>query len=161
MLAALYIVVVVYALYFNQMLQIRWRRWLTEQCYRDWLTGRAYYLLQLEPSHVENPEQRIQDDIGLVANLSLELATGALNAVVTLGSFLFLLWTLSGTLRLHLRELSLGIPGYNGQIDVEDPAPRVVVSEIPAERGPGDGGDHHAQPEDGHGGPAQIGREAL
>ncbi|HSB70267.1 MAG TPA: ABC transporter ATP-binding protein/permease [Candidatus Methylomirabilis sp.] len=112
LLAALYILVTVYALYFNQMLQIRWRRWLTAQYYRDWLTGRVYYLLQLEPSHVENPEQRIQDDIGLVANLSLELATGALNAAVTLGSFLVLLWTLSGTLPLHLAGLSLAIPGY-------------------------------------------------
>jgi putative ATP-binding cassette transporter len=85
LLAALYITAAVYALYFNQMLQIRWRRWLTEQYYRHWLSGRAYYLLQLEPSHVENPEQRIQDDIGIVANLSLDLTTGLINAVVTLG----------------------------------------------------------------------------
>jgi putative ATP-binding cassette transporter len=112
LLAALYIVAAVHALYFTQMLQIRWRRWLTEQFSRDWLTGRAYYLLQLEPSHVENPEQRIQDDIGLVASLSLELATGALNAVVTLGSFLVLLWTLSGTLLLHVVGISLAILGY-------------------------------------------------
>jgi membrane protein implicated in regulation of membrane protease activity len=40
LLAACYIVVAVFALYFNQMLQIRWRRWLTDQCCRDWLTGR-------------------------------------------------------------------------------------------------------------------------
>ena len=41
-LAALYIVAAVFALYFTQMLQIRWRRWLTEQFSRDWLAGRAY-----------------------------------------------------------------------------------------------------------------------
>lgn len=112
LLAAGYIVVAVFALYFNQMLQIRWRRWLTDQYCRDWLTGRAYYLLQLEPSHVENPEQRIQDDIGLVANLSLDLLTGMLNAIVTLASFLVMLWTLSGMLSLHLAGFTLGIPGY-------------------------------------------------
>ena len=112
LLAALYITAAVYALYFNQMLQIRWRRWLTERYYRDWLSGRAYYLLQLEPSHVENPEQRIQDDIGIVANLSLDLTTGLINAVATLGSFLVLLWTLSGRLPLHVAGFSVTIPGY-------------------------------------------------
>jgi ABC-type long-subunit fatty acid transport system fused permease/ATPase subunit len=111
-LAASYITIVVFALYFAQMLQIRWRRWLTDQYTGDWLTGRAYYLLQLEPSHVENPEQRIQDDINIVANLTLDLLTGVLNAVVTLASFLVLLWTLSGTLRFHLAGLALAIPGY-------------------------------------------------
>ena len=111
-LAASYIVVVVFALYFAQMLQIRWRRWLTDRYTRDWLTGRAYYLLQLAPSHVENPEQRIQDDINIVANLTLDLLTGVLNAVVTLASFLVLLWTLSGTLRFSLAGLALAIPGY-------------------------------------------------
>ncbi len=111
-LAASYITVVVFALYFAQMLQIRWRRWLTDQYTRDWLTGRAYYLLQLAPSHAENPEQRIQDDINIVASLTLDLLTGVLNAVVTLASFLVLLWTLSGTLSFHLGGLALAIPGY-------------------------------------------------
>jgi vitamin B12/bleomycin/antimicrobial peptide transport system ATP-binding/permease protein len=97
-LAVLYIATAVYALYFSQMLQIRWRRWLTERYSRDWLAGRAYYLLQLEPSRVENPEQRIQDDIGIVTSLTLDLLTGVLNSVATLGSFVVMLWVLSGTL---------------------------------------------------------------
>ena len=111
-LAASYIIVVVFALYFSQMLQIRWRRWLTDRYTQEWLTGRAYYLLQLAPSHVENPEQRIQDDINIVASLSLDLLTGVLNAVVTLASFLVLLWTLSGTLSFHVARFALAIPGY-------------------------------------------------
>jgi putative ATP-binding cassette transporter len=111
-LAATYIGVAVFTLYFSQMLQIRWRRWLTDQYCRDWLTDRTYYLLQLEQPHVENPEQRIQDDIGIVANLTLDLFTGLISAVVTLGSFLVMLWTLSGTLRFHFAGLDLAIPGY-------------------------------------------------
>jgi len=111
-LAALYILAAVFALYLNQLLQIRWRRWLTGQYCRDWLTDRSYYLLQLGQSGVENPEQRIQDDIGIVANLSLDLLTGLINAVATLGSFLLMLWTLSGALRLHVAGYDLAIPGY-------------------------------------------------
>ena len=111
-LAALYIATAVYALYCTQMLQIRWRRWLTERYSRDWLAGRAYYLLQLEPSRVENPEQRIQDDIGIVTSLTLDLLTGVINSLATLGSFVVMLWLLSGTLPLRLPGFSVVIPGY-------------------------------------------------
>jgi vitamin B12/bleomycin/antimicrobial peptide transport system ATP-binding/permease protein len=111
-LAAVYILFSAYGLYFNQMLQIRWRRWLTEQYYRDWLTDRSYYLLQLEKSEVENPEQRIQDDIGIVTTMTLTLGVGLLNSVVTLASFLALLWDLSGTLQLHVAGMAFAIPGY-------------------------------------------------
>jgi len=111
-LAGVYILNAAYGLYFNQMLQIRWRRWLTEQYYRDWLGHRAYYLLQLEKSKAENPEQRIQDDIGIVANLTLNLSIGLLNALVTLVSFLFMLWELSGTLTFQALGMEWSIPGY-------------------------------------------------
>lgn len=111
-LAAFYILFAAYGLYFNQMLQIRWRRWLTEQYYRDWLTDRSYYLLQLEKSEAENPEQRIQDDIGIVTTMTLTLGVGLLNSVVTLASFLFLLWNLSGTMHLRVAGVAFAIPGY-------------------------------------------------
>src|SRR5512147_65091 len=41
-LAAIYIGVAVFTLYFSQMLQIRWRRWLTERYCRNWLAERVY-----------------------------------------------------------------------------------------------------------------------
>jgi putative ATP-binding cassette transporter len=110
-LAAIYTVSAVDALYLNQMLQIRWRRWLTEVYYRDWLAERSYYVLQLEDSEAENPEQRIQDDIGITTTMTLTRGTGLLNAVLTLGSFLVMLWTLSGTLTAHVAGLTLSIPG--------------------------------------------------
>jgi putative ATP-binding cassette transporter len=111
-LAGAYIAAAAYGLYFNQMLQIRWRRWLTEQYYGDWLSDRSYYVLQLEKSEAENPEQRIQDDIGIAATLTLDLGIGMLNAMVTVASFLVMLWNLSGTLTLHVWGLALSIPGY-------------------------------------------------
>jgi putative ATP-binding cassette transporter len=111
-LAAIYILCAVFALYFNQMLQIRWRRWLTEVYYRDWLADRSYYVLQLEQSEAENPEQRIQDDIGITTTMTLTLALGLLNSLMTLVSFLVMLWTLSGTLTVHVAGLTLAIPGY-------------------------------------------------
>lgn len=45
-LAGVFIVFAVYQFYLNQMLQIRWRRWLTEHFLRAWLTDDAYYRMQ-------------------------------------------------------------------------------------------------------------------
>src|SRR3970040_219637 len=46
LLAVIYIVAGVYRQYFQQMLMIEWRSWLTERYLADWLEGPGYYLLQ-------------------------------------------------------------------------------------------------------------------
>jgi putative ATP-binding cassette transporter len=48
-LAAIFIIFSVYSLYLSQMLQIRWRRWLTRRFLGDWLSHRAYYRIQFAP----------------------------------------------------------------------------------------------------------------
>src|SRR5207245_8897230 len=68
-LAALFIATAVCALYFTQMLQIRWRRWLTERYSRDWLAGRAYYSLQPHPPRPLNPEQPLHARLRLITRL--------------------------------------------------------------------------------------------
>ena len=73
-LAGLYIVVAVYQLYLTQMLQIRWRRWLTEYYLRAWLSDGAYYRMQLVSGETDNPDQRIAEDIRLLISGTLDLA---------------------------------------------------------------------------------------
>src|SRR5713226_3201785 len=58
-LAAIYITMAVYAFYLNQMLQIRWRRWMTDVYLKRWLAERTYYRMQLTGSPADNPDQRI------------------------------------------------------------------------------------------------------
>jgi vitamin B12/bleomycin/antimicrobial peptide transport system ATP-binding/permease protein len=111
-LAGLYIVVAVYQLYLNQMLQIRWRRWLTDRYLRAWLTDGAYYRMQLVAGETDNPDQRIAEDIRLLISGSLDLAIGGMRAVVTLISFVAILWGLSGPLTVPLGSSSLSLPGY-------------------------------------------------
>ena len=111
-LAGLYIVIAVYQLYLNQMLQIRWRRWLTERYLRAWLTDGAYYRMQLGAGETDNPDQRIADDLRLFVSATLSLAIGGLRAVVTLVSFVAILWGLSGSLTLPFRGASIAVPGY-------------------------------------------------
>src|SRR5512132_244721 len=111
-LAGLYIIVAVYQLYLNQMLQIRWRRWLTERYLHAWLTDGAYYRMQLVAGETDNPDQRIAEDVRLLISGSLDLAIGGLRAVVTLVSFVAILWGLSGALTRPLGRFSIILPGY-------------------------------------------------
>jgi len=111
-LATIYIVMAVYAFYLNQMLQIRWRRWLTDSYLNQWLSDRAYYRLQLSGNPADNPDQRISEDLKIFVDQSLELALGFLNAVVTLGSFVGILWGLSGPAEIPFNGTQIVIPGY-------------------------------------------------
>ncbi|AWJ87262.1 ABC transporter ATP-binding protein (plasmid) [Azospirillum sp. TSH58] len=111
-LALVYIAVAVYRLYLNQMLQIRWRRWLTDRCLGDWMEGQTYYRLQLAGTPADNPDQRIAEDLRGFVQLTLSLSLGFLTNLVTLVSFLAMLWSLSGTLSVPLFGVELAIPGY-------------------------------------------------
>jgi putative ATP-binding cassette transporter len=113
MIAAALIVVAVYSFYLRAILHIRWRRWLTENFLRNWLDDQAYYRMQLNQATTDNPDQRIAEDLDHFATMSLGLSIGLLNAVVTLLSFLSILWVLSGALRIPLGSgAEISIPGY-------------------------------------------------
>jgi len=112
LLAGAAIVMGVYQLYLTQMLQIRWRRWLTKRYLDEWLAGRTYYRMQLTDRATDNPDQRIADDLNLFVATTLSLTLGLLNAVVTLVSFLAILWGLSGALSFALGSTQVSIPGY-------------------------------------------------
>ena len=113
MIATALIIVYVYELYLRQILQIRWRRWLTERFLQDWLRDQAYYRMQLDQSATDNPDQRIAEDLDHFTSISLTLSIGLMNAAVTLLSFLFILWTLSGALAIPLwGDTHIEIPGY-------------------------------------------------
>jgi vitamin B12/bleomycin/antimicrobial peptide transport system ATP-binding/permease protein len=108
LLAVLFIVLGVYRVYFQQMLIIEWRSWLTDKYLADWLRDRAYYRLQLIDRGTDNPDQRIAEDLRLFVEETLTLSLGLLSAVVTLVSFVTILWTLSGALEIA----GVSIPGY-------------------------------------------------
>ena len=100
------------ALYFNQMLQIRWRRWLTEKYVKAWLTNQAYYQLQLK-GEIDNPDQRISEDIQLFTTQACTLGINLFTSIVGMGSFLFILWGLSGPAAIPLGKFgAVYIPGY-------------------------------------------------
>ena len=112
-IAAAFIAVAVYMLYLNQMLQIRWRTWLTERYLNDWLARQTYYRIQIFERTTDNPDQRISEDINGLVNLTLNLSLGLLRSVVTLASFVVILWGISGPLTIPLGGATqVTIPGY-------------------------------------------------
>ncbi len=112
-LAVLWVVSGVYQTYFTQMLQIRWRRWLTDRYLQRWLDHRAYYRLQLTAGPTDNPDQRIAEDLRDFTTFSLNLSLGLLSSVVTLFSFIFILWSLSGPVTIPLGgTFSVTIPYF-------------------------------------------------
>jgi len=108
LLAFAFIATAVYRVYLQQMLQIEWRTWLNERYLGAWLGERAYYRLQLLDKGTDNPDQRIAEDLRLFVDATLSLALGLLSAVVTLFSFVTILWTLSGALEIW----GVSVPGY-------------------------------------------------
>ena len=111
-LITIFIFLAVYQVYLNQMLEIRWRRWLTDRYLRAWLADGAYYRMQLQASETDNPDQRIAEDVHLLAAHTLGLSTGGLRAIVTLVTFVAILWGLSGTFIVPVGGFSIPVPGY-------------------------------------------------
>ncbi len=111
-LAAIFTVISVYQLYLNQWLQIRWRRWMTQHYLGEWLHQANHYRMQLQGDAADNPDQRMTDDVKLFVERTLNIGVGLLSSIVTLASFVVILWGLSNAPPLHMFGRDFEIPGY-------------------------------------------------
>ena len=123
-LAFAFIVLAVYKFYLTQLLEMRWRAWMTTHYLQRWLSNQAFYKLELmrfasQPDapgapakNPDNPDQRIQEDINQFTSYTVSLTMGLLNAVVTLASFVGILWGLSGGFAFMLGGSEFNIPGF-------------------------------------------------
>jgi putative ATP-binding cassette transporter len=108
---AVYVLVAVYAFYLNQMLQIRWRQWMTAHFLANWLADKAYYNISLSPGQstvIDNPDQRISEDLRDYTTSTLSLGLDFISNLVTLFSFVFVLFSISGSIKVF----GVIIPGY-------------------------------------------------
>ena len=113
-----FIVIAVYRFYLTQLLEMRWRAWMTGHYLDRWLADKAFYHLELarfsQDAHAipDNPDQRIAEDINRFTTYSVSLSMGLLNAVVTLVSFVGILWSLSGSFAFSYNGSDYTIPGF-------------------------------------------------
>jgi len=113
MLATCFIIVAVYRFYLTQLLELRWRAWMTRDYLQRWLKGHVFYQLELQSHNgTDNPDQRIQEDVQQFTADTVGLSLGLLDATVTLLSFVGILWTLSGGFSFDVAGESYNIPGF-------------------------------------------------
>jgi len=105
------IAIAVYRIYLTQSLQMRWRTWMTRQYMARWLKNQAHYRIEQKQS-ADNPDQRIAEDLNLLCSGALSLSLGLLSSVVTLLSFVGILWSVSGPISFMLSSQEITIPGY-------------------------------------------------
>jgi putative ATP-binding cassette transporter len=111
LLAFVFVALAVYRVYLRQMLEFRWRQWLTHRFLHAWLGDRAFYRIERDRL-ADNPDQRISDDLQSFATNTLSLSLGFLSNIVTLFSFVTILWTVAGPLTLKLGGANWTIHGY-------------------------------------------------
>ncbi len=108
LLAVIFIARINLDIYLTQRFIIAWRTWLTAHLTDDWLQGRAYYRDHFIGDTIDNPDQRIQQDVDIFTagvggtpnhpsnGATTTLLFGAVNAMASLVSFAAILWHLSG-----------------------------------------------------------------
>ena len=104
--------IAVYQVYVRQLLQLRWRRWLTAKLVGDWLEGGRHYQIALIDLGIDNPDQRIAENTKHATQMAVEFALGIFDKTITLLSFIGILWTVSGALDVTIGTVSFKIPGY-------------------------------------------------
>lgn len=110
-LASIGVVMSTARIYAAQALEMRWRSWMTEVFVARWLSGMAFYRIE-QDKQVDNVDQRIAEDLRMLATHSLSLGLGLLSNLVNLVTFSIILWGLSGVLTVALGGFDLEIPGY-------------------------------------------------
>jgi len=111
-LAAFSVFLAVYQTYLTQWLQIRWRKWMTTRYLGAWLHDANYYRMQLQGEAADNPDQRLSDDVKSFVSQTLAISVQLLGAIVSLASFVVILWGLSAAAPLYVYGHDLSFPGY-------------------------------------------------
>ncbi len=111
-LAFFHICISVYKNYINQILQIRWRKSMTDDFVERWLAPAQHYRMRMVSGPADNPDQRIAEDVHEFVGNTMVLGIGFFGNAVRLGIFLMVLWQLSTSFPMTSFGLSFNIPGY-------------------------------------------------
>jgi len=109
-IALVYLLVAAYKAYARRALEMRWRSWLTDHQLGRWLRAQAYYRLELRRERADNPDQRIAEDVRDFVSSALDLFFDLFGSLVTLVSFIAILWQLSSTFALG--KSGVHVPGF-------------------------------------------------
>lgn len=107
----------IYGFYYfvRDTLGLRWRRWLTQHFLARYFSHRAYYRLNSAVG-IDNPDQRIAEDINAFTQQSLYFSMIVLSSLIQLVAFSQVLWTISQGLVYFLVVYALVITLFTGGV---------------------------------------------
>lgn len=103
--------VTVYQRYLHQILELKWRTWLTDRFIQEYLYSNRYYYMHIRDNSIDNPDQRMSEDVKLFIESLLKIFIWFLYTLGILCSFMIILWQLSGSFSLSWQEWTIIIPG--------------------------------------------------
>jgi putative ATP-binding cassette transporter len=98
--------IIIYYQFLRTKLSLVWRRWLSQHLISRYFTNRAYYKISSDPS-LDNPDERLTQDVETFCNSAVGLSIAVLDSVITVISFVGVLYTISGMLTLVVIGYSL------------------------------------------------------
>lgn len=108
---AIFIVINVYRTWLRKLLVIRWRKAMTDSFIEQWLGKQVFYKL-VQKNKMDNPDQRIAEDIRLFIEYSIDLLVSFAFNMIQLSLFLMTLWRLSGAPEFTLFGHTFVVEGY-------------------------------------------------
>lgn len=104
-LATIHVVRALLNAYIRGAFTIHWRQWLNDRTVSEWLGNQSYYLGRFAEPGVDNPDQRIQQDVTTLVTSTLALSMGLVGAVVSMYEFTGILWNLSAPMTVAGTEV--------------------------------------------------------
>jgi len=101
-----------FSFYYNALLSLRWRQWLTKNTLGNWLAHKNYYRFQFLKEKVDNPDQRISEDMEQFAELTLGITFQVFQSLLLFVSFGSILWQIGGHFTIPVGHFVIPIPGY-------------------------------------------------
>jgi putative ATP-binding cassette transporter len=100
-------------LYTKRRLQFAWRVWITRNTLSVWMAqGRHYQLGLIASEHDDNPDGRIAEDIQVTTQSAVDLGQAAFYCILLFGTFVAVLWDLSGVINVPIGGTVIPIPGF-------------------------------------------------
>jgi len=98
--------------YSKMSLQRRWRAWLNGHVLDRWLTSGRYYQLTLRAGEHSTPESRVAEDLRLSVDAPVDIVLGVFAALITLITYIGVLWYIGGDITLPIGTMMIRIPGF-------------------------------------------------
>jgi vitamin B12/bleomycin/antimicrobial peptide transport system ATP-binding/permease protein len=100
------------SLYVRRRLIFAWRVWLTKTTLSVWMAEGKHYQLSLIAGDHDNPDGRIAEDIRVTTESAVDLGQSLFYCILLFGTFISVLWTLSGVIHVEIGEMVIPIHGY-------------------------------------------------